>query len=101
MATKFTPSDVSHIASLANIPISEEEKASLAEGFTKTIAVVEKLNVLDVSSSPSSQITGLSNVMRDDVVDVERMFSQEEALANAPHHKDGFFIVDQIIEQED
>lgn len=101
MATKFTPQDVSHIALLANIPVTEKEKKSLAEGFTKTISVVENLNKLNVSTVDSHHMTGLVNVFREDTVDETRMFTQEQALKNAPHTQDGYFIVDQLIDQDE
>ena len=44
-------------------------------------------------------MTGLVNVFREDEVDVVHMLSQEEALANASRYYNGFFVVDQIIEQ--
>lgn len=40
-------------------------------------------------------IGGLSNVMREDVV--EPSFSQEEALSNAPKQQDGSFLIPSIL----
>lgn len=99
--TKFTPQDVAHIASLANIPVTEEEKKKLAEGFTTTIGIVEQLNNVDVKGVESVHTTGLTNVLREDVVDKSRQFTQTQALANASHSSDGYFVVDQVIEQEE
>ena len=101
MATKFTPKDVSRIARLANIPVSEKEENTLADEFTKTIAVVDKLNTLDVSNVPKTHMTGLKNVCREDVIDAERMFSQEEALKNATKTANGYIVVDRVIRQEE
>jgi len=100
-STKFTSNDVSHIASLAHIPVTDEEKKTLADGFTKTIGVVEGLNKLDVSNVDARHVTGLTNVTREDEVDESRMFSQSQALANASNSHDGYFVVDQLIDQED
>lgn len=92
---------VHHIASLAHIPVSDQEEQSLADGFVKTLHVVDTLKSLDVSQvEPTHQVTGLVNIFRDDVVDKSRMFSQDQALANAPEVHDGFFVVKQILEQE-
>lgn len=99
--TTFTPDDVQTIAGLAQIPVTDEEKKKLAEGFTTTIAVVEELNKVDVSQvTPTHQVTNLENVYREDVVDESRMFTQEQALANAPRKHDGFFVVNQVIDQD-
>lgn len=96
----FTPSDVSHIAGLANIPVTDEQKKKLASGFNTTMAVVEALFQVNVKNiEPTSQVTGLENIFREDEIDASRMFSQEQALANAPRTHNGFFVVDQILEE--
>ncbi len=96
-----TPQIVDHIAKLANIPVTEDEKKILADGFTKTMEVVDHLSELDTSSiEPTHQVTGLVNVLRDDVVDEARMFTQKQALSNAKKTHQGFFVVDQILEEK-
>lgn len=100
MATTFTPQDVAHIAALANIPVSDNEKKQLAEGFTKTIAVVEQLNKIDVTGIEPVHTTGLTNIMREDETDESRQFTQQEALKNAHRTYEGYFVVDQVIDQE-
>jgi len=100
-STTFTSGDVSRVASLAHIPVSDDEKKSLAAGFTKTISVVEQINKLDVSKADASQVSGLTNVFREDVVDEKRMFTQDQALANAPRKNGGYFVVDQVLDQEE
>ncbi len=97
----FTSDDVSYIASLAHIPVTEEEKKKLADGFTTTIRVVEKLNTIDVTAAKSVHMTGLTNTLREDVVDEERMFTQNQATANAKKVHEGYFVVDQVIEQDE
>ncbi len=97
----ITPSIVDHIATLATIPVTEEEKKTLAEGFTTTMQVVDHLNEVDTSNiEPTHQVTGLVNVLRKDVVDKDRMFSQKQALSNAKHTHNGYFVVDQILEEK-
>ena len=97
----FSVQDVHHIAELSNIPVTEDEKATLAEGFNTTMAVVDNLNKAQTSGvEPTNQVTGLENVSRKDVVDDERMLSQEEALRNAKRTYKGFFIVDQILDKK-
>lgn len=100
MIQKFTADDVRVIAQKAAIPVTEKEEAELAAGFTSTISVVEKLQMVDVSHAAEHHITGLSNAGREDEVDESRMFSQEEALSNAKRSHNGYFVVDQVLEQE-
>ncbi len=97
--TTFTASDVDSIAKLANIPVTPEEKKELAAGFNKVISVLDQLKTIDVKTvEPTHQVTGLENVTREDEVDVTRMFTQEQALANAPKKHNGFFVVDRVLE---
>jgi aspartyl/glutamyl-tRNA(Asn/Gln) amidotransferase C subunit len=91
-----------HVADLANIPISNQEAENLADAFEETLEVVDQLQSLDVEQTePTHQVTGLTNVWREDKVNQEKMFSQQEALANAPKSHQGFFVVDRIISKED
>ena len=96
----FTTSDVQKIATLANIPVTDEEAKDLADGFTKTLKVVDTLSEVDVTGvMPTNQVTGLENVFREDEIDKSRMFTQEEALKNGKRTHKGFFVVDQVLEQ--
>ena len=89
---------VNHIAKLAKIPVSEREKEELAEGFNKTLTVVDELFKVDVADvEPTHQVTGLENILRDDVIDEKKMFSQEQALSNTKNKYNGYFVVDQIL----
>jgi aspartyl-tRNA(Asn)/glutamyl-tRNA(Gln) amidotransferase subunit C len=89
---------VEHIAKLAKIPVSEIEKESLAEGFNKTLAVIDELFKVDVKKvEPTHQVTGLENILRDDVVNEKKMLSQEQALSNTENKHNGYFVVDQIL----
>ncbi len=97
----ITASEVDSIAKLAHIPVTPEEKKTLAGGFTKVIEVLDELKNVDVKGvEATNQVTGLENVTREDVVEPTRMFTQEQALANAPRKHNGFFVVDQVLEQE-
>lgn len=92
---------VKHIADLANIPLNKGDATWLAEDFAKTLTIIDNLNELDLSAvEPTHQVTGLENILRDDEVDQKRSFTQEEALHNAGRTYDGYFVVDQIIEQD-
>ncbi len=94
-------STVHHIATLANIPVTPQEEEKLAEAFEETLQVINKLQEVNVTGiEPTHQVTGLKNVLREDVVDTDRMFTQEEALANAKNTHDGYIVVKQIIDQD-
>lgn len=93
--------DVDVIAKLAKIPVTDDEKKKLAVGFSTVIKVLDTLKSIDVSEvEPTNQVTGLENVMREDEVDATRTFTQEQALANAPRKHNGYFVADQVVDQE-
>ena len=97
-----TPQDVEHIAKLAQIPVSEEEKKQFAQSFAETLGVVNQLRQLDVTNTPTThQVTGLENIWREDEVNADQMFTQGQALANGAQTHDGYFVVPRILEEKD
>lgn len=100
--TSFSSQAVQHIAQLANIPISSADEKMLSAAFTETIEVVAQMSKLDTSHTPPThQVTGLENAWREDIVDAKRSFSQTAALANASKTHDGYFVVPQVIDQDE
>lgn len=99
--SKITKDTVKHIAKLANIPISEKEESDFSEGFNKTLEVVDKLFDVDVSNvGPTHQVTGLENVLREDVVNEANTLSQSDALKNSKNKHNGYFVVGQILAED-
>ncbi len=87
--------DVDHLAELAKLIISEEEKEKLQSQLEKTVDYIEILDELDTSETePTFQVTGQTNVSRQD--ESEDSLNQEEALDNAPRKSDGYFVVKKI-----
>ncbi len=91
--------DVSHIAKLANLPLSSTEKAKFEKQLQETLEYVEGLNEVETKNTkPTSQVTGLENVTRQDIV--KPSLSQNETLSNAKSTHNGFFKVSAIFENE-
>ncbi len=91
-----TIKDVEHIAALARLEFSGEEKEKFTHQLNDILRYIEKLNELDTSNvEPLSHVIELSNVFRDDVV--KPSISAEEALKNAPSKVDTFFKVPKVI----
>ena len=91
---------VAHIAHLAQIPITAEEEKKLEKAFDETLKVVDQLQQLDVKNvEPTHQVTGLVNVLREDLVDDVHMLTQEQVLSNTKQTHNGYFVVNQLIEQ--
>jgi aspartyl-tRNA(Asn)/glutamyl-tRNA(Gln) amidotransferase subunit C len=74
----ITPEQVKHIAKLARLGLKEDDVEKFAKQLSSIMEYVEKLNEVDVKDvQPTSQVTGLENVMREDV---ESRFSNREDL---------------------
>lgn len=95
----FMKFDVSRVAKLANLPLSDEEKKKFEKQLEETAAYVEELERVDTKGvEPTSQVTGLENVTRED--EIKPSLSQEEALKNAKSTHNGFFKVKGILNAE-
>jgi len=93
----FSEETVEHISKLALLDLSEEEKNKLAKELGDIINYFKKLNDLDTSDvEPMTHpIDGLKNVFREDIP--WKSLSNEEALKNAKHTKDGYFKASKVI----
>lgn len=61
--------DVEHIAHLARITLTEEEKAYYAKDLSAIFGYIDMLNDVDVSGvAETCQVTGLEDVIRKDEV---------------------------------
>lgn len=66
--------DIAKIAKLANLPLNEEITKKLQKDLDVTIKLVEELSTIDLTGvEPTSQVTGLTNVTREDVIDSSRI----------------------------
>lgn len=99
MATKLTTQDVERIAALANLTLSADLLSTIPAQLSAIIDLVNKLQEVDTANvEPTSQVTGMTNVFREDVV--EPSLTPEEALSNAPRSDNGYFVVDAIFDNE-
>ena len=95
----ITVEEVKHLAKLANLILTPEQLEKMPKELSSVISYMSKIKSLDTSKvTETSQVTGLENVWREDEVEKERMFTQEEALSNAPNTYKGYFKVKAIFE---
>jgi aspartyl-tRNA(Asn)/glutamyl-tRNA(Gln) amidotransferase subunit C len=67
--TKLTRDDVLHLAQLARISLSEDEVEEFSDELSAILQYVEQLTDVDVKGlQPTNQVTGLTNVTRDDAI---------------------------------
>ena len=94
---KITKQEVEHVAKLARLELSEQEKEMLTDQLSNILTYVEQLNELDTRGvEPTSHVLDINNIMRDDVA--EASLPQDRALANGPDTALGHYKVPKIIE---
>lgn len=66
---KLTKEQVKHVAKLARLGLRDSEVAKFQTQMSSILDYVEQLNEVDTEGvPPTAQVTGLVNIMRDDVV---------------------------------
>ena len=95
--TKLSRAEVEHIAELAKLSLTNEEKEKFGEQLSAILDYAEILQRLDTEAiPPTATVLPLRNVMAAD--EVRPSFSREDILANAPEAEDGCFKVRAILE---
>ncbi len=100
-AVKRPPSkiDINYVAKLANLSLSPAEKEIFEKQLGEVLKYINHLGKVNTEKTePVGQITNLVNVSRDD--NPAPSITQEEALANAPRTRNGFFEVDAIFDSQ-
>jgi aspartyl-tRNA(Asn)/glutamyl-tRNA(Gln) amidotransferase subunit C len=96
---KITQKDVEHVAKLARLALTDEEKERYTAQLESILKYIDTLNKLDTSNvQPTTHVLPMSNVWREDQAEPNRLGSQEEILRNAPEAEGPFFKVKKIIE---
>ena len=95
---KFTKSEVEQVANLARIGVSESEESDLAQDLSSILEFVDELQAVDTKGVvPTSQVTGLEDVLREDEV-VRCELARDELLANTPTTLEGYVKVKRVLE---
>lgn len=85
---RLTRDDVLHLAQLARISLSDDEVDEFSEELSAILQYVEQLSSVDVAGlRPTNQVTGLINVMRDDIVK-DYGYAPRDLLKNVPAVQD-------------
>ncbi|MBI2050597.1 MAG: Asp-tRNA(Asn)/Glu-tRNA(Gln) amidotransferase subunit GatC [Parcubacteria group bacterium] len=97
MAEKISKKEVEHIARLARLELTEQEVARYAKELSAILGYISQLEEVDAENAAiTSQVTGLSNVLREDLVDA--WANPEELAALAPEHQDGLVKVKAVFD---
>jgi aspartyl-tRNA(Asn)/glutamyl-tRNA(Gln) amidotransferase subunit C len=111
---RVTENDVVHVADLANLELSQEERKGMLRDLNSILDYVDRLNELDTANvPPMAQVSdryGIDNsrqgndrfayATREDVAEgLRKSLPREESLANAPDSDGTFFLVPKVIER--
>ena len=111
---KVTETDVSYVADLANLELTDEERARMVRDLNSILGYVDSLNELDTANvPPMAQVSdryGLdlskqgserfAYASRDDIREgLRKSLPHDVALSNAPDADGTFFRVPKVIER--
>ncbi|HET6924591.1 MAG TPA: Asp-tRNA(Asn)/Glu-tRNA(Gln) amidotransferase subunit GatC [Candidatus Saccharimonadales bacterium] len=89
--------DVLKLASLARISLDDDEVEALSHDLTTILQYVEQLQTIDVDGlEPTNQVSGLTNVMRDDAI-IDYGYAPKDLLKNVPQVQDDLLKVKRMI----
>ena len=94
---KLSPEQVEHIAELARLALTDEERTLYQEQLSDILDYFERLQKLDTEAiEPTASVLPLSTVMREDVS--RPPYPREDIMANAPATEDGWFLVPRVLD---
>jgi aspartyl-tRNA(Asn)/glutamyl-tRNA(Gln) amidotransferase subunit C len=88
--------DIEHLATLARISVSEEEKEAFALQLDSVLGYVSELNKVVTIEESAPEAGILHNVMREDEAPYAGGEFTAAIIENAPHKEDGYVKVGQI-----
>ncbi len=93
---RISREEVEHVAWLAHVNVSEEEKDAFTEQFNKILGFFRKIDEADTEGVPPTyQVLDLVNVQRLD--EVGESLPKDESLRNAPRKEERFFKSPRIV----
>ena len=89
--------DIDHIAMLARIALTAEEKACFSDQLCEVLAHIEQLKEVDVAGvEPTAHAFPLFNVWAEDVP--QPALPVDVALKSAPARRDNMIVVPKVVE---
>ncbi len=86
----LTKEEVEHLAELAKVNLSEEEKEIFREQLERILEYFKKIDQLDLTGvEPTTHVMDVSNVFREDVR--KKSLPPQDVLANAPQKEGRYF----------
>ncbi|MEM2110475.1 MAG: Asp-tRNA(Asn)/Glu-tRNA(Gln) amidotransferase subunit GatC [Candidatus Bathyarchaeia archaeon] len=92
----ISPKEVEHVAWLAHVELSEEEKTLFTEQFNRILDFFKKIDEINVKDVlPTYHVLDLVNIYRQD--EAKESLPREETLKNAPKKEEAFFKSPRIV----
>lgn len=96
---QLSKDEIQHIAKLARLELTEAELEKYGGQLSAVLNYIDQLKEVDVTGiSPTAQVTGLENVLREDIVKGWDKEEIEAALKGAPEREGRFIKVKRVIE---
>jgi aspartyl-tRNA(Asn)/glutamyl-tRNA(Gln) amidotransferase subunit C len=93
----LTDKDVNHVARLARLALTDEERQRYRDQLGRILDYIRALEKYDTGDvPPTSHTVPLANVWRED--EARPWKNTEDILANAPEREDVYFKVKKVIE---
>jgi len=95
--SKITAAEIEKLGKLARVGLTKDEIESLTHDMSAILDYAKQLDEVDVSGvEPTSQVTGLTNISREDAV-VRSEIARAELISNAPDTENGFIKVKSVL----
>ncbi len=92
--------EVEHVAHLARLGLSEEEKTRLQQQLSQILETMRSIDQVDTTTiPPTAQVIPIDTIMREDHARPSE--STIDILRNAPSHEAGFFKVPPVLKTGD
>ncbi len=96
---KLKKEEIEHIAKLARLDLTDVELKKYGSQLSDVLSYVEQLQEVNVDGvEPTAQVTGLEDVLREDVVEDWDKQEREGAFKQAPEMEDGQIKVKRVLE---
>jgi aspartyl-tRNA(Asn)/glutamyl-tRNA(Gln) amidotransferase subunit C len=96
---KLTTEEVKHVAKLANLDLTDQEVNQFQEQLSEVLDYVEILKEVSTDKvEPTSQVTSLENVLRED--EPGDSLSQKDVLSGAKKTHEGRFQIKRILNND-
>jgi len=94
----ITEADVRHIAKLANLALTAPEVTRMTGELGVIVGYIEQLAAVDTAGvEPIAQVTGLVNVVREDIP--RELLPRARVLGNAPKADEVAFLVPKAVDR--